>query len=642
MNSRHDPPDVSVPLHGASHKVLIRRLELVGGDRIVDMHPGLNIVIGDITTGKTTFVRLLRSLMATVPNGLPEETERIDALRAVVEIGNREWVINRPLTTTRSAPVDLSELSDEPGYDPLFFRLPASGTQASYGNFLLREAAIPVVSVPQARAKPTEGLTPVSISDWMGYCVVTGDEIDTQVFGHAHPFRNQKRRWVFELAYGLYDPEVAKLIAKLKGVTNRINGLERESEVIEKFLADTPFGSREALAQQISQVESEIEGMSNAPQIRDELPNDVGELREQLLAVRASNRDLADEIKRTEGQLHDLRDLNGQLKSQFARLTRAVISDEWLVDFDFVVCPRCGSDVDATRHDDPSKCYLCLQDPHPTPSRDAYLIEQDRILAQVQETESVISLRAKTLDVLNSNLHENRRKEDELSAELNNRTNSFVSDRAASLEDTAARRAYLRSQYARLQEYSDLLERFGDTGAAKQLLEEEKADIESEIERRELEASPAEENIEALEVRMLEYLTRLRIPSIGQGTSVSIDRKTYMPKISGRGFDALSSQGLKTLVNIAHALAHHTVAIDRGLPLPGLLILDGISANSGEGDFDQERVRDVYRLLVSESEKYQDALQLVAVDNSIPSEFSESLLEKVVLHLTQEDKLVRF
>jgi hypothetical protein len=251
-------------------------------------------------------------------------------------------------------------------------------------------------------------------------------------------------------------------------------------------------------------------------------------------------------------------------------------------------------------------------------------------------------LRDKTLDTLKINLRESQHKEEKLSAELNVRTHSFVSDRAASLEDAAARRAYLRSQYARLQEYSELLERFGDTGTAKQLLEEEKADIESEIERRELEVSPADENIQALEGRMLEYLTRLRIPSIGQGTSVSIDRKTYMPKVSGRSFDTLSSQGLKTLVNIAHALAHHTVAIDRGLPLPGLLVLDGISANSGEGDFDQERVRDVYRLLVSEAEKYQNALQLVAVDNSVPSDFSENLREKVVLHLTQEDKLVRF
>jgi len=47
--------------------------------------------------------------------------------------------------------------------------------------------------------------------------------------------------------------------------------------------------------------------------------------------------------------LQDLIDLRKQLQSQTARLTRAIVADEWLVDFDFVVCPRCGSDVEQQR-----------------------------------------------------------------------------------------------------------------------------------------------------------------------------------------------------------------------------------------------------------------------------------------------------
>ena len=50
-------------------------------------------------------------------------------------------------------------------------------------------------------------------------------------------------------------------------------------------------------------------------------------------------------------------------------------------------------------------------------------------------------------------------------------------------------------------------------------------------------------------------------------------------------------------MNIAHALAHHTVAVNRSLSLPGLLILDGLSANADSEGFDQARVNDVYRLL---------------------------------------------
>ena len=110
---------------------------------------------------------------------------------------------------------------------------------------------------------------------------------------------------------------------------------------------------------------------------------------------------------------------------------------------------------------------------------------------------------------------------------------------------------------------------------------------------------------------------------------------------SGRTFDELSSQGLKTLVNIAHALAHHIVAIDRNLPLPGLLILDGLSANAGHEGFDQERIRDVYRLLSAAANKYGSSLQVTAVDNVLAQDLLHEFLNYVKLTLTQKDRLIR-
>jgi hypothetical protein len=103
----------------------------------------------------------------------------------------------------------------------------------------------------------------------------------------------------------------------------------------------------------------------------------------------------------------------------------------------------------------------------------------------------------------------------------------------------------------------------------------------------------------------------------------------------------LSSQGLTTLVNIAHALAHHTVAIDRDLPMPGLLILDGISANAGHEGFDLDRVSDVYRLLSDVGERYSGRLQILAVDNEVDRSIILQYASFSVLTLTQEKKLIQ-
>ncbi|WP_031096292.1 hypothetical protein [Streptomyces sp. NRRL S-15] len=627
-----------------SHTLMVLHVDFVGAGRSVVLRSGLNLVHGNITTGKTTFVRLLRALLGTVPSGLPSETEAISDIRAELLLGSREWLVSRPLVVTRTAPVDVAEKLETEDSAPSAFRVPAAGSKASFGRFLLEQTGIPVVSVPQARSKPTEGLSPVTITDWLGYCVVTGDEIDSQVFGHMHPFRDQKRRWVFELTYGLYDAEVAHLVADLKRIDAQINSIERESELQEKFLAETPFADRNAIVDRVAEIDdmlssSESGAAAAAASVIESL--DVGELRSDLLGRRSESRKVAEDIRRNEAQVSDLRDLRAQLKSQFSRLTRAVISDEWLVDFDFIVCPRCGNDVAPSRSTDDC-CYLCLQQPRPSATRESFLAEQDRIVGQIQETDVVIASREKSLEALRSRHANLAQQERVLAAQLNSRTEAFISDNATEMQSIAARRAYLMAEKSKLADFALLIDRFEQTMQSKQELEERKLAIQDSITEREFGESTAEAKIHALEEKLLAYLTKLNIPTFSEDLSVVINRKTYLPEISGRTFDELSSQGLKTLVNVAHSLAHHAVAIDLGLPLPGLLVLDGLSANAGRRGFDEARIHDMYRLLLEVAAEYGDRLQIIAVDNDPPSEFWGDLEDKVVLHLTQEDKLVRF
>ncbi|WP_211264313.1 hypothetical protein [Streptosporangium amethystogenes] len=198
-----------------------------------------------------------------------------------------------------------------------------------------------------------------------------------------------------------------------------------------------------------------------------------------------------------------------------------------------------------------------------------------------------------------------------------------------------------RRRDQRLREYFALLERHHRQLQGREELENRREELNAEINARELSQVNTEDNVRALEERMLEYLQELHIPHLGQEPSVRINRTTYMPEVSGRTFDELSSQGLKTLVNIAHALAHHTVDIDRDLPLPGLLILDGLSANAGHEGFDRERVRDVYRLLDTVTQQYQGTLQVIAVDSELSRNIILDFADHVVLTLKQSNRLIR-
>jgi len=637
-----EPGKVSRPL-AYQHQLELLNVHLVGGGRDVEFRPGLNIILGDITTGKTTLVRLIRAMLGTIPDGLPPEVAHLQAIRGRVMLGGRTWRVYRPRTTTSDALVEISEESPHSDREAIAVRLPVARSDRTYSTFLLDQLQIPAISVPQAKTEPTGKLTPVTMTDWLGYCIITGDELDTQVFGHQRHWRDVKRRWVFEIAYGYYDPEVARLNAELRHVELQLASLDQDAAVREKFLADTPFANPEELerelAVRIAELEQVVAERRDLGVAAGGIPG-VQELRQDLLARRTQRAEIADRITRLEAQIRDLSDLLRQLSSQSARLTRAVVADEWFVDFDFIVCPRCGNDIDKARTE-PRLCYLCLQEHRPARSQAQLLIEQERIASQISETEEVLQSRRQAQEQLQREAAHLDEVIAELTADLDRRTQAFVSDRAAQIEHYAARQARLEVEIQRLREYADLFRRHQRDLDGREYLEGRRDELLNRIHSRELIQADAESNVLALEQRMLEYLRELHIPNLGQDLTVRINRDTYLPEVSERSFNQLSSQGLKTLVNVAHALAHHTVSIDRNLPLPGLLILDGLSANIGHEGFDLDRVRDVYRLLSRVADQYAGALQVIAVDNELPRDVLLEFVDRVVLTLTQEDRLIR-
>jgi predicted nucleic acid-binding Zn-ribbon protein len=488
-------------------------------------------------------------------------------------------------------------------------------------------------------------LSPITINDWLLYCIVTGDELDTQVFGHRDAFRDLKRRWVFEIAYGLYDEQLATLAANLRQIDFEIRASEGQAEVIREFLSGTTLGDQDALEadlrtleESLLQLHSRSRELQRASEV--EAGGEIGSVRTEVLSARESLDERRSDIRQHEAQLRDLSDLVKQLNSLSKRLTRSIVADEWMVDFDFVVCPRCGQDIDQHRESSPT-CYLCLQ-PEPTnvPNRDALIQEQERVTYQLAETAQLIEERSRTLDDLRSNEAAATSQLAQASSRLELLTSEFVSARAAELQSVASAIATARADIQWTQRYVELIDRQADHADRLTALRLKKEAIEDEIDNHRSSVVAADDNIEALEHRMVDYLTRLHVPQLGELLTVKINRQNYLPEVSTRTFDELSSQGLKTLVNVAHALAHHTVAIDRGLEMPGLLILDGVSANSGKEGLEGDRIVDMYELFDEVASAYGDQLQLIVVDNDLPAEVQDKLESAIMLTLSQSDRLV--
>jgi len=145
-----------------------------------------------------------------------------------------------------------------------------------------------------------------------------------------------------------------------------------------------------------------------------------------------------------------------------------------------------------------------------------------------------------------------------------------------------------------------------------------------------------EEHVRYLEERFRFALDRFKVPHFKNAGYTSIDRNTYRPVVEGRLFDQLQSPGFVTLVNIAYALAHQVTAIERGLALPNILLVDGISNNLGTAGLDQERLDAVYDYLLELGDEYADYLQIIVADNSVPQRADGYIR----VRLSEQDRLI--
>jgi hypothetical protein len=201
-------------------------------------------------------------LGAAVEDIPPEVRDNVSALTGRIRIDESLYSVVRPLVGTDTAKVDIAG-------DGQAWRLPALRRDATatttYGRWLLERLGLPALDVPMAPTRPAEsGTTPVSVNDYLLYCHLTQDEIDSSVFGHRDNFKNIKRKYVFEILYGLYDAQTASLQESLRETQQELRQLQSGVAAFERFLVDTPWENRAAIEARLAQARLELSQSEDA------------------------------------------------------------------------------------------------------------------------------------------------------------------------------------------------------------------------------------------------------------------------------------------------------------------------------------------------------------------------------------------
>ena len=339
----------------------VTEITLEGADRTVALTPGLNIITGPIASGKTTLVRYLRFLLGASLGQLPIEARtNVSSVSGSVDLAEKSFSIVRPAVTTVNARVEIA------GHDQTW-RLPASSSPDgnTYVNWLLAQLDLPRIDVPSAPTRPDSESTPVSINDYFLYSYLAQDELGFSVFGHRDPFKNIKRKYVFDITYGFYDLNTAQIQERLRDVQSRLRELRSRRELFDTFFDGTPLEDRVRIEHELREVNGELQEVQTAALDLATVPHEstsTAQLQVEILELESQSAGLQAAMDAEKQSLTNLRELAHQLEAQSGKLTRSIVSHKHLTDLEFVVCPRCGTEIGSQRA--PAHiCYLCLQEP---------------------------------------------------------------------------------------------------------------------------------------------------------------------------------------------------------------------------------------------------------------------------------------
>lgn len=263
--------------------------------------------------------------------------------------------------------------------------------------------------------------------------------------------------------------------------------------------------------------------------------------------------------------------------------------------------------------------------------------EQRRVESEFSEIIALIEERKRRISDLNNELVSLRENEKDLNEELNFRTSTFISEKLETLSSVGEERATLKERIERLESYIVIFSKIDDNRSQIDNLKEVEADLEAQLESQKTILNFSRRNLKDLSETYSSILESYNPPAFGDSTLSSINEDTYIPTFRGRKFETLSSPGLGTLVNVAHALAHQIVSIEKHLRLPNILIIDGLSEHLGQEGLDPERLEAVYKSIVNISEKYKETLQIIIMDNHHVPDFAEKYVK---LRLTEAERLI--
>nr|WP_192749883.1 AAA family ATPase [Actinopolymorpha pittospori] len=575
------------------------------------------VLDGPVGTGKSSLLELIKHALGGNAVLTPVIRKEVHSVRARLSLNGTSIIVQRALGRAGTS-VEFRDPRDDGFIEQLSIR--SRGDQASVSDRLLGLLGIPAVEIPRARTRATAASVPLTFNDLYAYVYVEQQDIDRSVVHHTEVFREPKRRAIFELLFGLADPQHLAMETELGRVRDGLRHAESRAAAVRTFLHTATDQDEESLRRRrLALGEKAEEAREGLERLRAEISASTSAhqtLRDEVLKAEEDAQEASEGAQAAETEVARREHLLAQMRVNLVREDKARIASRRLSPLEFVVCPRCTQALEEGRSS-AGVCALCLQpDPLAGMEFETPLDDTDE---QIAELDNLLSVAINDAERARDVARATNRRLAHLRQALDVATAEAVTPRFNEVELLSATRAQALADLDHIRNVLNFWDELKALDATVSALISERQRLEEALRRSRAKLEARRSVLGDLGDRFNETVVALQVPWAADG---SIDHRTYLPLVNGERFESLAvAGGTKTIVTVAYhlALLGHALA-EQDTLLPQMLILDTPRKNLGVNPSDKAMGTRIYERIRALVDAYQNKVQFIIAENDFLDE----------------------